>query len=223
MAVKIIALKCPQCGADLEIAQGKEVIYCTYCGTKIIVDNENEHVYRHIDDADIERAKTERMVQIRQLSIDEQNKQQKTKLVLYWAISCAILIVIGIIGFSIDNAGMGMCIMFALLDFAFGMLYLTEKNDKDKEEANIRAGRIKIKHNSSELKGKDYNYVENMMKSAGFTNISLQPMGDLTFGIIKKSGQVDNISINGDDNFGSDSWFYPDSSIIISYHSKAAE
>lgn len=70
MAVKIIALKCPQCGADLEIAQGKEVIYCTYCGTKIVLDNENERTYRYVDDADIERAETERMIQQHQIEME---------------------------------------------------------------------------------------------------------------------------------------------------------
>lgn len=34
----LIALKCPQCGADLEIDSDREFMYCEYCGTKVLRD-----------------------------------------------------------------------------------------------------------------------------------------------------------------------------------------
>ena len=35
--MKIIALKCPNCNADIELNQDKEFGFCNYCGTKIMI------------------------------------------------------------------------------------------------------------------------------------------------------------------------------------------
>lgn len=35
----LIALKCPQCGADLKIDSEREFMYCEYCGTKVMRDS----------------------------------------------------------------------------------------------------------------------------------------------------------------------------------------
>lgn len=35
----LIALKCPQCNADLEIDSEREFMYCEYCGTKVMRDS----------------------------------------------------------------------------------------------------------------------------------------------------------------------------------------
>lgn len=34
--MKIIALKCPNCNADIELDQDREFGFCNYCGTKIM-------------------------------------------------------------------------------------------------------------------------------------------------------------------------------------------
>lgn len=36
--MSLIALKCPQCNADLEIDSDREFMYCEYCGTKVMRD-----------------------------------------------------------------------------------------------------------------------------------------------------------------------------------------
>lgn len=35
--MKIIALKCPNCNADIELDQDREFGFCNYCGTKIMI------------------------------------------------------------------------------------------------------------------------------------------------------------------------------------------
>ena len=40
MAVKFTSVKCPECGANLPIEEGRERIFCSYCGTQIIMTNE---------------------------------------------------------------------------------------------------------------------------------------------------------------------------------------
>lgn len=48
---KIISLKCPKCGANLSLEEGRSQYFCSYCGTKFIVDDgieRKEEVY-HIN------------------------------------------------------------------------------------------------------------------------------------------------------------------------------
>ena len=71
MAVKLISVKCPECGANLNIEEDREQAFCTYCGTKILLHNENEHIYRRIDEAGIKQAETERIIRLREIELAE--------------------------------------------------------------------------------------------------------------------------------------------------------
>lgn len=42
--MKLVSIKCPSCGADLEINAEAKQAFCTYCGTKVFVDDEVQHV-----------------------------------------------------------------------------------------------------------------------------------------------------------------------------------
>ncbi|MBR4780355.1 MAG: hypothetical protein IK014_03245 [Lachnospiraceae bacterium] len=67
-----MSMKCPECGAMLEIDDQRETAFCTYCGCKMYIQNENnylirsehktEQIIRNIDDAQIYRAETERFI-----------------------------------------------------------------------------------------------------------------------------------------------------------------
>lgn len=71
MAINIISIKCPDCGASLDVNGSLSQIYCTYCGAKIIITNDNEHIYRHIDEADIKKAETERIILLKKFELEE--------------------------------------------------------------------------------------------------------------------------------------------------------
>lgn len=71
--MKIIELKCPNCGGPLQIPADKKVLYCQHCGTKLLLDDgqiyvnitkkvetKSENVKRIVDEAKIEAAKTDR-------------------------------------------------------------------------------------------------------------------------------------------------------------------
>ena len=64
--MKVNSLKCPECGAYLEIEEGRTSFYCQYCGCQLFLDNEkleytiNKNINinrtsRRIDDAKILR------------------------------------------------------------------------------------------------------------------------------------------------------------------------
>ena len=81
MAVKLISVKCPECGATLNIEEDREQAFCTYCGTKVLLHNENEHIYRHIDEAGVRQAETDRIVRMKQMELAEKKRvdAEKTK------------------------------------------------------------------------------------------------------------------------------------------------
>lgn len=79
MAVKLIKVKCPECGATMDIEENRQTAYCTYCGTKMMIHNENEHVYRRVDEARIREAETERLIRLKELEIYEREQEEKRK------------------------------------------------------------------------------------------------------------------------------------------------
>ena len=79
MAIKFTAVKCPECGATLPIEEGRKQIFCSYCENKIIMTNENEYIYRHVDEAEIKQAETERIIQMKKMEIIEKRVQKEKR------------------------------------------------------------------------------------------------------------------------------------------------
>lgn len=66
--MKITPLKCPECQAPLEIKKGSNIAHCKYCNIQISIQDENEYIYRHIDEA-----------RMRELDIIEQEHNEETR------------------------------------------------------------------------------------------------------------------------------------------------
>lgn len=49
--MKLIEFKCPSCGADLKTDASREMMYCEYCGKRLILDDESTRVKISIDNA----------------------------------------------------------------------------------------------------------------------------------------------------------------------------
>ena len=65
--MQAIDLKCPACGADILADKDRESIFCAYCGTKVFIKDENTFTQRHVDEAEVIRAETERMLQMHRI------------------------------------------------------------------------------------------------------------------------------------------------------------
>ena len=50
--MKIIEFKCPACGADLKADLSRKIMYCEYCGKKLILDDEALRVKLSLDNAE---------------------------------------------------------------------------------------------------------------------------------------------------------------------------
>ena len=79
MALKITSVKCPECGAVLQIEEGRKQIFCSYCGANVIMTNENEYVYRYVDEAEVKHAETEHIIQMKKLELLEKSVKQWKK------------------------------------------------------------------------------------------------------------------------------------------------
>lgn len=82
-----------------------------------------------------------------------------------------------------------------------------------------RTGQSQVPGGASSFQEKYYEDVATQFQANGFTNISLEPEGDLITGWITKENSVDSVSINGKDDFSAGAWFPSDAKVIIRYHS----
>ena len=82
----------------------------------------------------------------------------------------------------------------------------------------VENGMIQMPTDADDLVGRDVHEVEDMFREWGFTNLVLEPHGDLLVGMLHADGEVEKITINGTTEFTMDSFFAPDQEIIITYH-----
>lgn len=99
--INLIKLQCPNCGANLEVKEDTKQCFCIYCGTKIAVSDDREHVIRNIDEGRILEA--ELQYKLRLLELQEKKEQElrerehKRKVCLTLGIIATILALIGTI------------------------------------------------------------------------------------------------------------------------------
>lgn len=109
----VTSFKCPNCGADLQVEEGRTMCFCNYCGTQI-----------HIDDGTIRVNITKRIVdeaRLRELDLQEQNRirqeanesqkeaEAKKKITNWWTavVVCqAVFAIIFMLSISSGNADM---------------------------------------------------------------------------------------------------------------------
>ena len=136
MAISLKSVKCPDCGAGLSVEEGQKEIFCSYCGAKVMVVNENEHVYRHIDEAELKQAETDRMVRLKELEIAEQDRRTAEKTKSLKMKASIALIVLGVImmvlGFTFHTKPnlSGLAILGILLFIAAGVVWKRPKAKK---------------------------------------------------------------------------------------------
>ena len=77
--ITFVKLTCPNCGASLEVDQKLTQCFCTYCGTKILLHNENEYVTRIVDEARLAEQENERLRIEHEKQKYEDKKAEKEK------------------------------------------------------------------------------------------------------------------------------------------------
>ena len=120
--MKMIACRCPNCGANLQIEEGKEKVFCTYCGTPILIDNENRTVtYRTVDEARIREAEMQENI------FKKQSDLARLRTIIIGILAGIILIaIIASFIFATDEA-VTILIVIILFGFNIGMVYFGMK------------------------------------------------------------------------------------------------
>lgn len=225
MSVRFTSVKCPECGASLPIEEGRSQVFCSYCGTKILITNENEHIYRHVDEARIKQAETDRIIRMRELDLAEKSNRSRKTLTTIWLIVSLILLVIAIgIMFLAGDGGLdGFLFLFYVCGpIIGGGAYLVFKvlPEKENEKVAMSSGGIRFPQGLEPFSEKNYEAVLIALKNAGFGNITCINLHDLTFGIIQKPGKIDKITVDGKEITSSGKVYMPDAAITITYHGK---
>lgn len=218
--MRLISVKCPDCGAVLDFEEDRKQAFCSYCGAKILINNENEYIYRYIDEADVKRADTDKLVKMKMLEAGKNITGIKFKLALTTTIAGVLMMLIGWGLGRLSGDGDSGWYMLAMLGMLaiMGCVYLWISFYQSLDEGMDYGDKIKIPDisNYDEI---NYQSMKELFKNAGFTNITCVPLGDLKIGILKKPGTVDSITINGKRIQSGKKRFHPDSPIVISYHS----
>lgn len=144
MSIQLISVKCPECGATLSIEEGRDKAFCTYCGAKILLHNENEYVYRHIDEAEVTTAETDRLIRLKELELKEQELKKEEQLRSLKIKICLIVIGVGILMVVLGelfgkmsgdpNSSWYMCSCAGIVAVPWGFLALAMSFSKGKDK-----------------------------------------------------------------------------------------
>ena len=104
MSIEIKKVQCPYCGASVEATGLTESVTCPYCDQKIIINNENEYVYREIKDAEIRKTDAEYQLELKRLEIAEKERLAREKKTKYKIIASIILGIIVVISFFFTSS-----------------------------------------------------------------------------------------------------------------------
>ena len=101
--MKTYSIKCPDCGATLSVEEDWDYCFCSYCGSKIFVDDERTKRIRITDDAKIKDVEAKERIRIAELEEERKRREdRKSPLNTFVIIIFAIVLLwsIGLLGFS---------------------------------------------------------------------------------------------------------------------------
>lgn len=212
MSYRFISVKCPECGASLDVEPERKQLYCSYCGSKILVDNDHEYIHRHIDEAEIKRIEYEREKYqnekgIRELEIElertkiVQSNRIKLILMAIWVTAIVIMFFIGRdIAYRYGEWQVLSFGMYVAMPITIGGGFIIFKliPDKENERILIKNGDgVRLPKTVFPVEGKDVDEVISALRQAGFKNIVTTNLHDVKLGIFQKEGRVESLMIDG--------------------------
>ncbi len=95
--IQLVSCKCPECKAEIEIKSDKEYAFCPYCGTKLLIHNDNvtthyEYKYQYnYDEAKRIKVEADERIKNRKLDIAEKTEKRKITGIVLYIVFCAIM------------------------------------------------------------------------------------------------------------------------------------
>jgi uncharacterized membrane protein YhaH (DUF805 family) len=228
MGTTIKTLLCPACGANFPVEAGRNQYFCTFCGSRIIVNNENEFIYRHYDEAKLKEAETDRMVKMHEIEMSEKGSLFRKVLTIVWLVVSVILLFVAVsltfIKANDENmpgwAHTLMFVMFVCAPVIAGGAYLVFKVLPEKEAVSkrLRKGGIVFPEWLEPFDERNVAAVLTALENTGFKNFTSVNLHDLKYGSPIKPGTVESIIVEGEEiSFGGEI-YDPESKIIVTFH-----
>ena len=225
MAIKFISVKCRECNASLPMEEGRKEMFCSYCGTKVIMYNENEYIYRHIDEASIKQAEAKQAIELKRIEYAEKKRNSKER---RRRIKIIVSILLGIVslasfalGFTVDEVfGLAIVGLVGVTVLAYMWIRELSGNVEDDDDDDF-GEKIKVPHAAANYIGKSYSAAETLFRSAGFSNVTCIPMNDLKIGLVYRPNTVASITIGSQDISLAKRKYSSNTRIVIAYHSYA--
>lgn len=228
---KASGIKCPHCDAPIEYDGSERYVTCEYCGSQVEVTGENEFVFRSVDEAEVQKTKTERAVRLKELDAqmaqDASDTEHQKVYRIVWFSVVGVCLIAGLLG---NEGGLALAFLAAIIGY-FGKSFVkwqktsstkveeAQKKAKAEEQAKIDAGYIRIPPDLSLKIIPTVNVVAavQMLQAAGFTDISVVNLRDLSKSDKYKKGIIDKVVIDGENAFSSQ-LYSPDAKVLVQYH-----
>ena len=134
--MKLINLRCSNCGADLQVDPERKQVFCSYCGTKLLVDDETINITnRFVDEARIKEAE----VRLKELEYEHERELREETLRQEQRKTYRISLLIYLAALFITYSIGGLRTWFpAVLIFGGIALATTRSGDKRTMKRNVR-------------------------------------------------------------------------------------
>ena len=85
-------------------------------------------------------------------------------------------------------------------------------------DSSEHIGEAKTPSGSSVQQGRNFLDVIEDFEKHGFTNIKTEAIDDLIFGWLTEDGEVEKVTVDGDEDYSADTWVAADVEVVIYYH-----
>ena len=123
----VINLKCPSCGAELQLNADREVMYCSYCGSKILLKQDSvEHIYRTVDEVALKEIELQKYIIEGKKKAKEVRKKNLKKITKILILTLVLSIILSMVFEQIfkDEVAIVILLRFCGLFAFLGLLFV---------------------------------------------------------------------------------------------------
>ena len=235
MPISMTSAKCPECGATISNESDRKIAFCTYCGTKILLKDENEYTIRTIDEAGIKTAEARiaeaeatHAIRMKEMEMAEKSSKNTRPVAFVCGALGLVFVLIAVLyhiemipNATVNEDGksiLGMLFLMGIFLILCSIVIAMEGVESARKEQGRKAGMINYPYiHYDQLKKTDYTSMMEILTSAGFSKVKAINMSDLMLKSSKKRKKVERVMINGEPP-ESDRWYEKDAEIVITYH-----
>lgn len=117
-------LKCPNCGANLDVEDGLDTFYCKYCGYKIVLEGQSDQAYRSKEN--IQRMRHKELMFDKKVEYEKYKDKKKIDAKERENKDVIIRVAIGIL-------------MLVIISISTNIYFAKEKRESNEEERQLEA------------------------------------------------------------------------------------